>query len=98
MKNDGFNIPLQKFFLESGQCCGASGLIHDHEEIITEQLVDYDIFPTPVKLLGVLTSKCSHQFLPVLALEVKSPMFGCNSPTMGDKKKMISILTFSVGG
>ena len=72
--------------------------IHDHEEIITEQLVDYDIFPTPVKLLGVLTSKCSHQFLPVLALEVKSPMFGCNSPKMGDKKKMISILTFSVAG
>ena len=71
--------------------------MHDHEEIITEQLVDYDIFPTPVKLLGVLTSKCSHQFLPVLALEVKSPMFGCNSPKMGGKKKMISILTFSVG-
>lgn len=74
--------------------------IHDHEEIITEQLVDYDIFPTPVKLLGVLTSKCSHQFLPVLALEVKSPMFGCNSPKMGDKKNdfNIAVITFSVGG
>ena len=30
--------------------------MHDHEEIITEQLVDYDIFPTPIKTLGVLTS------------------------------------------
>ena len=87
MKNDGFNIPLQKFFLEWPVLRGFRTTIHDHEEIITEQLVDYDIFPTPVKLLGVLTSKCSHQFLPVLALEVKSPMFGCNSPKMGDKKK-----------
>ena len=88
MKNDGFNIPLQKFFL---RVAGAAGLQDYYPwswgnyHGTTRRL--HDIFPTPVKLLGVLTSKCSHQFLPVLALEVKSPMFGCNSPKMEDKKK-----------
>ena len=56
--------------------------------------------PNSCKVVRVLTSKCSHQFLPVLALEVKSPMFGCNSPKMGDKKNdfNIAVITFSVGG